>query len=866
MNLAAVFSALPDDVFLLDWDGRYLEVPEVPAAMLSRKGRDLVGQYIRDLFPPDTADMFLGSIRRAISSGQVVQTDYVLHGNGVNYWYSASVSPVSDSTVLWVARDVTEKKRAERIREVFAWLGAELSSAVSAAEAARTALLAAEEIFGWDAGFLHMSMDPSLPANVMRMYSLVRYDRINGERHEIPSPDHYQAGPFAIRAIEGGAFRLERHEAPADGLVPFGDTEKWSRSLMFVPIRYAGVTTGVMSIQSYTEGAYSEQDLEVLQTLSDFCSGALQRTLAEKRMQETQQARRDDERRFQALLENSNDAVLVMDANAHVKYVSPAIQRVLGFSAEDYLKIASFDLLHPDDRERAENEFKSILDHPGQTVHSEFRLRASSGEHRWIETATCNLLGDPAINGIVCNLRDVTERHAAEQKLKYGAYHDSLTELANRPAFIEHLQRALARHARNEKHAYAVLFLDVDRFKVVNDSLGHLAGDRLLVQVAERLVKCLRSTDIAARLGGDEFAVLVEDADPASAARHVAERIQHSLTRPFTIDGAEIFSSASIGIALSEGGYSQPDEVLRDADTAMYRAKGQGKGRYAIFDMKMHEMVAGQLQMETDLRRAIERNELLLYYQPVVSLHNGHVVGFEALVRWQHPERGMVMPSDFIPLAEETDLIADIGWWVLREACRWMRRWQLESSFGRRLSINVNLSARQFAQPDLVEQIESTLRETGLDPRCLKLEITETTIVENGETAIEMLGRLKELQVQLHVDDFGTGYSSLAYLHRFPIDALKIDRTFVQNLGKSEEALEISRAVIALARNMKMDPIAEGIETPQQLQMLSDLGCSLGQGFFFSRPLPGDQARMLFDRVFACQPSARPFNGYKTAG
>lgn len=861
--MSAVFAALPDEIFLLDWEGRYLEWPTVSPDLLARRGKQLVGRNVKELFTPEIADLFLGYIRKALSSGETIHGEYLLRAAAEPIWYAATISPVSDTAVLWVARDISEKKRAERIREVIGWVGSELASVTDAKEAARTALMAADEMFGWDAAFLYMLKSPAASDPELPMYALARYDCVDGKRTDIAWQYEYHiAGPYAARALESGAFLVQRDSAPTDDAIPFGNKQAWSASLMFVPIRYSGTATGVLSIQSYTRNAYTEQDLDVLQTLADFCSGTLQRTFAEQRMRESEQARRDEEHRYQALIENSTDAVLLMDSEAKVKYVSPAIERVLGYSADEYFRAASYELVHEDDRERAHLEFQQILKGPGETVHSNFRLLAKNGDYRSIETATRNLLADPAVGGLVCNMRDITERLAAEQQLKHGAYHDSLTDLANRPAFLEHLQRALAKAVRNEDYGFAVLFLDVDRFKVVNDSLGHISGDRLLVQVAERLLSCMRTTDVAARLGGDEFAVLVEDLDLPGAATRVAERIQAALSRPFVVAGSEIFTSVSIGIALSNAGYTQPDDALRDADTAMYRAKGQGKGRYAIFDSHMHELVVGQLQMETDLRRAIERNELLLYYQPLVSLQNGQVVGFEALLRWQHPERGLVPPGDFIPLAEETDLIIEIGWWVLREACRWMRSWQIESSVGRRLSINVNLSARQFAQPNLVEHIEQILKETGLDPRCLKLEITETTIVENGETAIQMLSRLKELKVQLHVDDFGTGYSSLAYLHRFPIDALKIDRTFVQNLGKSEEALEISRAVIALARNMRMEPIAEGIESPEQLQMLMELGCTFGQGFYFSRPLPSVEAKSLFDRVFTCRPPDRNSKGF----
>ncbi|MGI8905268.1 MAG: sensor domain-containing protein [Candidatus Sumerlaeaceae bacterium] len=858
IDLSSLFGALPDEIFVLDWDGIYQEVSAVSAGLLSSRGHELVGHSVQELFPSETADLFLGYIRSALSSKQGVHGEYVLQSSHGPIWYSASITPLSDTTVLWVARAITESKRAEKIRGVFAWLGAQLASAVDAQEAARTVLQAADEIVCWDAGFINLLADEESTDSELLTYSLVSFDKVHGERIDaLRAGQTLPAGPYAKQALEQGAHLVQRISAPREEVVRFGNLEALSASLMFVPIRHGNRATGVMSIQSYTDGAYDEQDLHILQTLADFCSGALQRTYAEQRMRDSEKARVDSERRFQALIENSTDAVLLIDANACVTYVSPAIERLLGFKPEEYMKCANFSIFHEEDQPRAQTVFQHLLEHPAEPVFATWRMQHRDGEYRWLETTARNMLGDTAINGIICSMRDVTERQAVEQKLKHGAYHDALTDLANRAAFMEHLQRAIAKSERRSDYGFAVLFMDVDRFKVVNDSLGHIAGDRLLVQIAGRLIKCLRTSDIAARLGGDEFAFFIEDVFLPGDATRVAERVHQCLGEPCTIDGAEIFTSVSIGIALSSAGYEQPEDILRDADTAMYRAKGQGKGRYAIFDSQMHDKVVGQFQMESDLRRAIGRQELLLYYQPLVSLQNGHVVGFEALVRWQHPERGLVPPSEFIPLAEETDLISEIGWWVLREACQWMRSWQIESSIGRRLSINVNLSARQFTQPDLVEQIEAILKGIGLDPHCLKLEITETTIVENGESAIEMLSRLKELNVQLHVDDFGTGYSSLAYLHRFPIDALKIDKTFVQSLGKSEEALEISRAIIALARNMRMDPIAEGIETAEQLRILLELGCTLGQGFYFSRPLPAAEAKTLFERVFTCLPPTK---------
>jgi diguanylate cyclase (GGDEF)-like protein len=407
---------------------------------------------------------------------------------------------------------------------------------------------------------------------------------------------------------------------------------------------------------------------------------------------------------------------------------------------------------------------------------------------------------------------------------------------------MDHLQLALARAKRHEDYRFAVLFLDLDRFKVINDSLGHVVGDKLLVGIARRLETAVRPGDTVSRLGGDEFTVLLDDLSDAGEAEAVAGRLLEELAMPYNLGGHEVFISVSIGIALSTTGYQRPEDILRDADTAMYRAKQLGKARYEVFDQAMHTRVMDQLELERDLRRAVERQELFLNYQPIVSMDTGVIRGFEALVRWQHPERGVIPPAKFIPTAEETGLIIPIGIWVLGEACRQMRRWQELCPADEPLTINVNLSGKQFTQPDLLEQIKEVLRETGLDPRSLKLEITESVVMENIETATRMLEQLRALGVELSIDDFGTGYSSLSYLQRFPVGTLKIDRSFVSRMTESEGTAEIVRTVMRLAQNLGMDVVAEGVETERQREQLRALECEFGQGYYFSRPMDGEAA------------------------
>lgn len=444
-------------------------------------------------------------------------------------------------------------------------------------------------------------------------------------------------------------------------------------------------------------------------------------------------------------------------------------------------------------------------------------------------------------------------RHIAEQDrisraleetkehFRHAAFHDALTDLPNRALFTEHIKLAIERPQDRDELLFAVLFLDLDRFKNINDSLGHIAGDQLLIATARTLETCLRPMDTVARLGGDEFAILLEGLENQDQAIAVAERIQRALTRPLNLLGHEVYINASIGITLSSCNYTDPENVLRDADTAMYRAKESGKARFELFDSTMHSHAVALLKLENDLRRAIERNEFQVYYQPIICLETDDLYGFESLVRWNHPERGLVSPDSFIPVAEETGLIVEIGKQVLYESCRQMREWHL-SSPGKPLTISVNLSAKQFAQPDLIGQVKKILAETGLAAEYVKLEITESVVMKNAENATAMMMQLCALGVHLSIDDFGTGYSSLSYLHRLPVKTLKIDRSFVGRMGHGGENSEIVRTINALAQNLGMEVVAEGVETVEQLEQLKSMNCTLGQGYLFSRPLDANAA------------------------
>ncbi|WP_099076464.1 sensor domain-containing protein [Nostoc linckia] len=443
-------------------------------------------------------------------------------------------------------------------------------------------------------------------------------------------------------------------------------------------------------------------------------------------------------------------------------------------------------------------------------------------------------------------LTEITERKRVESQLLHLAFHDALTGLPNRAAFIDRLRHAINYSKRHSDYLFAVLFIDLDRFKVINDSFGHHKGDQFLLAIASRLEICVRSIDTAARLGGDEFTILLEGIQDVSDAIKVAERIEQELKLPFELDGQEIFTTASIGIALSSTiNYERPEDVLRDADTAMYRAKILGRARYELFNSNMYANALAKLQLETDLRRAIERRELRVYYQPIVSLTSGLMLGFEALLRWEHPERGLLSPADFISIAEETGLIFSIGKWVLQEACSQMQAWRASHPANLLKKISVNLSLQQFSQPDLIEQIEQILESTGLNADSLVLDITESVIVENGDRVIAVLYQLREMGIQLSIDDFGTGYSSLSRLYNFPISLLKIDRSFISSINTSSRDLEIIEILVTLAHKLCVDVLAEGIETKEQLALLRKVNCEYGQGHFFSVPLNSSAAEAL---------------------
>jgi diguanylate cyclase (GGDEF)-like protein/PAS domain S-box-containing protein len=564
-------------------------------------------------------------------------------------------------------------------------------------------------------------------------------------------------------------------------------------------------------------------------------------------------------RLFQLITENAADMIAVVDKDGRRVYISPAYQKTLGYCPSELKATSSLEQVHPDDRPRViEAAEKAQVTGRGERL--EYRIRHKDGTWRVLES-TSNVIHNPEgkMDGLVIVNRDITERKRAEETLARHAFYDDLTRLPNRALFLERLGRAISTSFRRTDFNFAVLFIDIDEFKVVNDSLGHAAGDALLVQVALRLADpgdelanverrgetrspVFNST--LARPGGDEFAVLAEDlSDPSDAVR-MAERIQERLASPFHLDGHQIVVTASVGIVFGNEKGGNAEDLLRDAEIAMYRAKQTGKARCEVFDNRMHAQAVKRLQLETDLRRAVELGEFRVHYQPIVSLRNGRIIAFEALSRWQRPE-GIVMPGDFIKVADETGLILDINRQLLLEACRQVREWQKLFPSDPPLSIGLNITPKQFAHPGLAAEIKEGLEQTGIDPANVDLEITETIAMGDADRSAVVFAELKALGTHLSIDDFGTGYSSLSRLQRFPVDTLKIDRAFISRMESDAETHEIVRTVVMLAHNLGLKVVAEGIETQQQVDLLKHIGCEMGQGYLFSKPVRAEMVQQL---------------------
>ena len=665
-----------------------------------------------------------------------------------------------------------------------------------------------------------------------------------------PFENKVKASAFRIRQVEGREWWLWGSAVAVTLVLTFGIL-----SLTFPGLHQPTDNVYSLNLKEWVRGLAALVLLFNIYTIYQHLQlQRIRRQLAER------------EQIFQLITENAADMIAVIDRAGKRLYNSPAYQKILGYGPEELAATSSMDQIHPDDRARVQ-EASAKASTTGRGEQLEYRIRHKDGSWRFLEsTASAIRSPEGETVGLVIVNRDITQRKRAEERLAHQSFHDSLTDLPNRSLFLDRLQRSVAASRRHSEFKFAVLFIDIDEFKVFNDSLGHAAGDSLLLQVAKRLRAGLRGTDTIsrprvdddadlfvgestlARPGGDEFTVLIEELRDPSDAIRVAERIQQRLAVPFHFNSQEIVLSVSIGIAFSNDGATEAPDLLRDAEIAMYRAKSSGKGRCEVFDHAMHAGAIKRLQLETDLRKAIELNQFRVYYQPVVSLRSGQIVGFETLSRWQRPE-GLVMPAEFIPVADETGIILAMNRQLLYEACRQVRSWQSLFPSDPPLSVNVNISPKEFAQPDLASQLGKILLETGLAPSSLNLEITETIAMADAQRSAVVLSELKALGVRLDIDDFGTGYSSLSRLQRFPVDTLKIDRSFIAHVDTDVETAEIVRVIVMLAHGLRLEVVAEGVETQAQAKWLKDIGCELAQGYLYSKPVPSETIEQLLSNA-----------------
>jgi diguanylate cyclase (GGDEF)-like protein/PAS domain S-box-containing protein len=620
-------------------------------------------------------------------------------------------------------------------------------------------------------------------------------------------------------------------------VLPSGRISPFHRGeVLLTRVSVAGTPRGVLIVES--PEPISEELPSSIRALATQVALAISRDDLQKTAIERQSSER-----FEALIQASSDVISIATADGRVRFQSPSVKQAFGYATDEIVGRNLTDLVHPDDCDRVVTHFRHVVSDPSATVMCECRIRHADGSWRDTETRISNLMHVPAVGGIVLNTRDITKRHALEAELRHQAFHDSLTGLANRALFINRVEHSLA-HAKRHGSSMAVLYCDMHGFNRLNDSLGYSAGESALLVVAERLRTCVRGEDTVARLGGDEFGLLLDGLSSHSDATLAMERIMATLRQPVALPGAQVELQPHIGIVISNGGEETAEDLLRDGAVAMHQARNY-EGGYALFDPEMHADAIRRIEVESELRTALDESEFVLHYQPTVDLRTGRLTGVEALVRWQHPRRGLVPPMEFIPMAEESGLIVPLGQWTITEACRQVRLWQSEIPADEPIALNVNLSARQLRHPNIVRDIADALDDTGLLPSRLVLEITESVLMVDTAATLNRLFQLKSLGVRLAVDDFGTGYSSFAYLRRFPVDILKIDKSFVDGVATEPTASALVDAMIRIGKTLRLETVAEGVEKVEQADRLRALQCDIGQGYLFSRPLPADQITTL---------------------
>ncbi|MCG9890264.1 MAG: EAL domain-containing protein [Thermosynechococcaceae cyanobacterium MS004] len=796
-ELLAVFRAMTDLVVIRDIQGRCLKVAPTNTLGFYIPPTEMIGKTTYETFPTTMAKVLHDAIQTCIANKRTVETEFSYEKSGRTFFFSTTVSPMTETTALIVSKDISDRKVAE-------------AALIGSQKQFRNLVENSPDIIErFDLNLKHLYVSPSLAA-------------LNG----MPTENFLGKSCSDLGMDE---IMVNAWESAAARLLSSGQKQV----IEFNTPTLEGLRTFEMAIVPEFS---ADQSIESILCIS---RDITERKIAEEALQES-------ETRFRQLAENIQDVFWIADRElTEILYVSPTYEILWGRSCPSlYERPESYlESVHPEDRDRV---LDLIQRQRYVGWNHEYRILQSDGTLRWIWEQTFPV-PDPGgiINRIVGISQDITERKESESQLLYNSLHDSLTQLPNRSQLIQRIELALLRVQRAEIHTFAILFMDLDRFKNINDSLGHLAGDQLLVKIAQRLQSKIRAVDLVARLGGDEFVILLEDLPGVQNAIQVAEKILNEFQIPIVLKQREIIITTSIGIVFGTSDYTQASELLRDADTAMYQAKSQGKNNYKVFNTLMHVEVRERLDLESDLRKGLEREEFIIYYQPILDLSTLNWVGFEALIRWNHPTLGFISPASFLPLAEETGLIVSLDYWTLKTACQQLSQWQRQFPSAEALKISVNLTDQGLGQNNFIEYVDMVLSQTSLESRSLNLEITEGVLVKDISKTIEVLTNLQAREIQISIDDFGTGYSSLNYLHRLPLDTLKIDRSFVSQMQTGSRNHKIVKTIITLSNELGIRVVAEGIETEQQLELLISLGCEMGQGYLFAKPMPVNAVELL---------------------
>ncbi len=845
-SIRAVLDALPDLYVLIDSNDIVIDYQAGDSKAMSQRAEEVIGKPFLDMPLLNADDALSQAVRNIRADARSLIIEFLYPWGDTPHFFEARLFPVTGDRIAILVRDISNRKLAEnslyasekRLRKHNNLI---LTMAKNNYLTSGDIDVFFEKITATAAQGLHVQRASIWLYNHdhSQLKCIKCYEQDTGQYSAgmAVNVEHY---PNYFEALHAKQIITANDAHSCSATQAFFETYPHPtppkiHCLLDVSINVGGQVVGVLRNEHIGQTHnWTPEENTFAHSMADFVSLAMETREREK----AQTALCESEEKFRILAETTDSAIIVF--REHFLYTNPAFQRITGYTHNEILKLGFIDLVDKDSRQFISHLILQYKQGNEENLREELRILDKEGNEHWLflTSSLIRFEGQPA--GLATAF-DITERKHMEDQLRHQAFHDKLTGLPNRALFLNRLEHAISR-SRRRKCRFAVLFIDLDRFKPINDSLGHLIGDKFLQEIARRLQHRLRTEDTITRLGGDEFTVLLEGLQHPDYAILVAKTVQEIICKPCIIEGNEITVTASIGIALCDANYKKAENILRDADIAMYRAKTCGKGQYAIFDSSMHERAVSLLELESDMRRAIERTEFELYYQPIIQLKTGHISGFEALIRWNHPQHGLVPPDKFIPIAEDTGLINDIGDWVLEDACQLMKTWQEQLDKCAMPTININVSSRQIAYGDLVQKVTAAIRKNNIDGRNLKLELTESMVMENPGMASSMITELKQYHVQTAIDDFGTGYSSLSYLHQFPIDTLKIDRSFINELKPDGTNAEIVNTIVMLAHNLGLNVVAEGIEEDYQLQHLYSIGCDFAQGYYFAKPMPAHEA------------------------